>query len=123
MAEKPYVLQITGRDSREVALIKWGGLALNDTGQPYLQPRLNDRSIHVKGTFGTGGTCVIEGSLEGSVTVPPTTYAPLNDPQGNLLSIDSEKIESVLENVTAIRPRVSAGDGTTLLDVYLLMSM
>jgi len=57
------------------------------------------------------------------VTVPPTTYATLNDPQGNPLSIGSEKIGSVLENVTAIRPRVSAGDGTTLLDVYLLMSM
>ena len=123
MAEKSYVLQITGRDSREVALIKWEGLALNDTGQPCVQPRLNDCSIHVKGTFGAGGKCVIEGSLEGSVTVPPTTYATLNDPQGNPLSIGSEKIGSVLENVTAIRPRVSAGDGTTLLDIYLLMSM
>jgi hypothetical protein len=54
--------------------------------------------------------------------VVPESYCQLNDPQGNPLSFSLEKIEQVLENATNIRPRVSAGDETTSLDVYLLMS-
>lgn len=118
MAEKPYVFVLTGRESEGVSLIKWEGLAVNDTGKPFIFPRHTDRSVHVKGTFGAGGVCVIEGSLEKE----PTSYATLNDPQGNPLSISLEKIEAVLENATNFRPRVSAGDGTTLLDVYMLIS-
>lgn len=118
MAEKPYTILVTGRENEGVALLKWAALAQGDTGAPFKFPRHTDRSVHVKGTFGVGGTCVIEGDLE----VAPASYATLNDPQGNPLSFSAEKIESILENATNIRPRVSAGDGTTALDVYLLMS-
>lgn len=118
MAEKPYAFVLTGRESEGVSLVKWTGLQNTDTGKPFPFPRHTDRSVQVKGTFGAGGVCLIEGDLEH----PPTSYATLNDPQGNPLSFSAEKIESVLENATNIRPRVSAGDGTTALDVYMLIS-
>jgi len=118
VAEKPYAILNTGREFEGVGLIKWEGLAVNDTGAPFRFPRHTDRSVEAKGVFGVGGACVIEGSLE----VTPTSYAQLNDADNNPLSLSVDKIEYVRENATNIRPRVSAGDGTTLLDVYLLMS-
>lgn len=108
----------TGRENDGAWLYKWPALANGDVGSPLIFPSHSDRSVHVKGTFGAGGTCLIEGTLE----ITPATWSTLNDPQGNLLSFTTEKIEAVLENVTCIRPRVSAGDGTTALDVYILVS-
>ncbi len=109
-----YTMKDTGRGA---TLVSWEGLKQGDTGAPFSLPHQNDRSVHVKGTFGVGGTCIIEGSNE----LVPATYATLNDPQGNILSITAEKIEVVLENVLGVRPRISAGDGTTVVDVYLLL--
>lgn len=115
MAIVDYQLVATGFQGG--SLVKWPALANGDTGRPFQQPAHNDRSVHVKGTFGAGGTCIIEGSNE----LVPATYATLNDPQGNVLSFTAEKIEAILENVLGIRPRISAGDGTTAVDVYLLL--
>jgi hypothetical protein len=117
MAEKPYTMVPTGQEVEGVTLVKWAGMQNTDTGAPFMFVHQNDRTVHVFGTFGTGGTVLIEGSLE----VAPTVYATLNDPQGNALSFAAARIESVLENVTNIRPRVSVGDANTLLDVYLLL--
>lgn len=117
MAEIQFEIIKTGYDSNGVKLIKWPGLAQGDTGAPYKRPHQNDRSVHVKGTFGAAGAVVIEGSNE----LSPASYATLNDPQGNILSISAEKIEAVLENVLNIRPRISGGDVTTSIDVYMLL--
>jgi hypothetical protein len=118
MAEIAYIIERTGKEGDGVCLIKWAGLANGDVGKPFMFPRHTDRSVHIKGTFGTGGEAVIEGSLE----VEPASFCALSDPQGNPLTFSLEKIEQVLENATNIRPRVSGGDETTSLDVYLLMS-
>jgi len=75
MAEIAYSIVQTGRDYEGVALVKWAALGNGDTGAPFKFPRHTDRSVHVKGTFGAGGTCLIEASLE----VAPATYATLND--------------------------------------------
>jgi hypothetical protein len=79
-------------------------------------PAANDRSVQVTGTFGSGGTLLIEGSNDGGVT-----WGTLNDPQGSALSFTSSKIEAIQELTAMIRPRVSAGDGTTALAVYVLV--
>ena len=114
MAEVDYQLS---HPFPNAALVKWPALANGDTGRPYQHPGHNDRSVDVKGTYGAGGTCIIEGSNE----MEPTSYGTLNDPQGNPLSFTVERVEAILENVVSIRPRVSAGDGTTAIDVYLLL--
>lgn len=95
--------------------VAWKNVALNDTGLPFVLSQYADRSVQVTGTFGAGGSVVIEGSNTG------VEYSSLTDPQGNNISLTSSKIEAVSEIVVALRPRVSAGDGTTLLNITMLV--
>ena len=101
-----------------VKLFKWVELGNGDTGEIISLPKHSDRSIQVLGTFGAGGTCTIQGTnMDAS-----ETWATLNDPQGSALTVTTAKIETILENTYKIRPNITAGDGTTLLDVYLLLT-
>lgn len=93
---------------------KWTGLLNGDDGSPLLIDRRTDRSVQVSGTFGAGGTLVIEGSNDG------TNYYTLNDLQGTTLSFTSARLEGISEMPLYIRPRVTAGDGTTSLNVFLV---
>lgn len=93
----------------------WPGMANGDDGQPIELANFADRSVQVTGTFGVGGNVRIEGSLDG------TNYAPLTDPQGNALDINGAKIEAITELVRYVRPRVTAGDGTTSITVTMLL--
>ena len=86
-----------------------------DVGVAQEMPGSADRSVQVSGTFGTGGNLRIEGSNDG------ITYAVLTDPQGNALDFTTAKIETVMEIVRFIRPRITAGDGTTSLTCTMLM--
>lgn len=98
-------------------VIAWTGLtfATTDDGDPLEMPGSADRSVQVTGTLGAGGSVRIEGSNDG------VNYAALNDPQGNVLDIATLKIEQVLDLTRYIRPRVTAGDGTTSLTVTMLV--
>jgi hypothetical protein len=96
-------------------VISWSGLLNGDDGDPIEMPSSSDRSIQVLGTFGVGGTILWEGSNDG------TNYVTLADPQGNALSKTAAAIEQVLEITRYMRPRVSAGDGTTDLTAHLLV--
>lgn len=100
---------------RSSYMTEWSGLTNGDDGEPSNLFGAADRSVQVTGTFGVGGSLRIEGSNDG------TNYAVLTDPQGNDLDIIEAKIEAVTENVRYIRPRVTAGDGTTSLAVHILM--
>lgn len=97
-------------------VVAWTPLANGDSGTPFENPGSSDRSVQIQGTFGAGGTVLIEGSNDG------TNYYTLTDPQGNALSVTSAKIEGISELTRYIRPRVSAGDGTTSISIYLLAS-
>jgi len=89
----------------------------NDRGAPIPERFMDyaDRSVQVFGTFGAGGNLRIEGSNDDG-----TTYAVLSDPQGNALNISAAKVESITEVTLMTRPFVSAGDGTTDLDVVIV---
>lgn len=73
-----------------------------------------DRTMQVTGTLGVGGNLRIEGSLDG------TNYAALNDPFGTALNVTAAGIKGVTENTLLTRPNVTAGDGTTDLDVTII---
>ena len=103
----------TFKDSAHV--ITWTGLLNGDDGSPIEMPGSSDRSIQFTGTFGVGGTIVLEGSNDG------TNYVSLTDPQGNAISKTAAGIEAVMELTRYIRPRVTAGDGTTSLVATLLV--
>lgn len=92
----------------------WAAMANGDDGTPFENPGAPDRSVQVQGTFGVGGTVVLEGSNDG------TNYHTLRDPLGNNLSFTAAGLKAVMEAVRYVRPRVTAGDGTTSITVTLL---
>ena len=97
------------------SLISWTGLLNGDDGAPIQYGAFADRSVQFVGTFGAGGTIVLEGSNDG------TNYVTLTDPQGNNISKNAASIEMVAEATRFIRPRVTAGDGTTNLQCHLFV--
>lgn len=103
-------------ENTSVGIGGWSWLAIpnGNDGTPLLIDRRTDRSVQVSGTFGAGGTLVIEGSNDG------TNYYTLNDLQGSALSFTSARLEGISEVPLYVRPRVTAGDGTTAINVYLV---
>jgi hypothetical protein len=85
------------------------GLLNGDQSSANLQPNSGDRSVQVTGTFGAGGTVIVEGSLDG------TNWFQLKDAGGTLISFTAAGLKAVLEYTTYIRFNVTAGDGTTNL--------
>lgn len=113
----PAITNLSTFGNTGVHIYSWTPMTFSgsDVGLPIEMPGSADRSVQVTGTLGTGGSVRIEGSMDG------VTYAVLTDPQGNALDINSLKIETIMEVVRYIRPRVTAGDGTTSLTVQILM--
>jgi hypothetical protein len=111
----PVVQRINESNDR----VTWTGLtqATLDDGAPVRGTDYADRTVQVFGTFGAGGSVLIEGTLEEI----PVNWAPLTDPQGNNLAVTTSKLEAVVEYSGYIRPRVTAGDGATSLTVLLLL--
>lgn len=94
-----------------VLLAQWTGLtqASLDDGYPLELLEYSDYVVEFTGTFGVGGTIVLEGSNVG------TTYYTLNDVQASAISKTAAALEQVAEAPRYVRPRVTAGDGTTNL--------
>lgn len=95
-------------------LVTWPALANGDDGSPIPFSQYTDKSVQVIGPFGAGGNLRFEGSNNG------TDWAVLTDPQGNALDFTQAKIEMVTEATYLVRPRVTAGDGSTSITVILL---
>lgn len=98
---------------RNAVLITWATLANGDDGTPYEGADFADRTVQITGTFGAGGSITFEGSNDG------TNYVALTDPQGNAVTKTAAAIETLEETPRYVRPRVTAGDGTTALVVTL----
>lgn len=73
-----------------------------------------DRNVSVFGTFGAGGTVLIQGANDAALT-----YHTLNDQSDNALSITTAKNEQIEQVPEHTRPNVSAGDGATALTVVI----
>lgn len=94
----------------------WSGLLNTDSGTPFMPGVYGDMTVQAFGTFGAGGTVILEGSLDGG-----TTWSPLTDPGMTAISFTAAGIETVMQYCELIRPRVTAGDGTTNLTVIVVM--
>ena len=98
--------------------VTWTGLSTTDNvGTAVRAPDHTVKDVQVFGTFGAAGNVNIEGSLDAE-----TTWATLNDVQGNALAFTAAKIERVQETAASVRPSVSAGDGTTSLTVVMILT-
>lgn len=94
--------------------ITWTGLDSDDSGSPIQVVDYPDMTVVINGTFGAGGSCTLQGSMDNS------NWYALTDPQGNAITKTSAGIELVTEAPHYIRPLVTAGDGTTSINVTLL---
>lgn len=110
MATKPVVPTIQGEKS---TTFKWAGLLNGDDGDPVAWNAYADRSVQFSGAFGVGGTVILEGSND------KTNWFQLNDASLTLISATAAKLKQVLETTLWVRPRVTAGDGSTAIDVVI----
>ena len=103
--------------SGKVHRFTWTSLLNGDDGEAISIPGAADMTVQVFGAFGTGGIIILEGSCEES---PPSNYFQMRDQGDNLISFVEDNGESVGPIAAFIRPRVTAGDGSTDLTMILL---
>ena len=93
----------------------WMTMLQGDDGLPIGNAQFTDRSVQAVGTWG-GATLTVEGSNDGG-----TTWATLQDAEGAALSISSNDFKQIMEVSELIRPNLTGGDGTTDIDVHIVM--
>lgn len=117
-------VDVINTGSGEIIQKTWT-LANGDTGVPIAVPNNYDSTIHIYGTFGTGGSGTMFGSNNfadfNANAAGSGTWVALTDPQGNAITKTSRAIESVLEQALYMAPGVTAGDGTTSIVFNLIM--
>lgn len=109
----PTVTRVMGDNDADGYKAVWTPMLVNDVGAGVALSGYADKSVQVTGTFGSGGTVVVEGNNDG------TNFAGLTDPQGTAISMTTAGIKAITEAVINARPKVSAGDGTTSLTVTM----
>lgn len=92
----------------------WSGLLNGDNGNPIRIPRFADKTWQAVGTFGTGGAVQIQGSMDN------TNFFQLHDHGNTLVSLTSALPGVVTaEDPDYVMPKVTGGDVTTNLTIYL----
>lgn len=92
----------------------WTPLTTTNTdGAPisYASNGMGGVTFQVNGTFGVGGTLLVQGSNDG------TNWYTLTDQANNPVSFSAAGLKTVRDQPLYIRPFVNAGDGTTSLTV------
>ncbi len=97
----------------EAIVHSWTPLTESDTATAVGLIGSGDRTVQVTGTF-NGGTVIVEGTLDG------TNWFQLKDPSSTSISFTAAGLKAILEGVTKVRPRVSAGTGVSV--TVLLMT-
>ena len=88
----------------------WTGLLNGDDGESASVPLAADMTFQViQVAVGSGDTIILEGSCEETAG----TYFQMRDMGDNVISFTGSDGEGVAPIAAFIRPRVTAGDGTT----------
>jgi hypothetical protein len=87
----------------------WSALANGDTGAPVDLYDAAAICFSVSGTFGSGGSITLQGSLDG------TNFYALTDRQGVAITLTAAGLKQAQELPRYVRPNCTAGDGTTAL--------
>ena len=105
-------------DDEHTIVYKWETITTNDRDGAWIEvPDHVDRSVQVVGTFSAGTPSV---QLEGCNETAETA-APLSDPQGVVIGFTAAGIKQISEVTRKIRPVLTGGDGSTDLDVFVLV--
>jgi hypothetical protein len=94
-------------------VVKWAGLSYSDVGSSLPSLQYSGSSVQVTGTFGEGGSVVLEGSNDGE------TFFPIADNTGSVLHFNKSGLKGVGDVVAYVRPKVLGGDSTTSITVTL----
>ena len=100
----------------DVKVYEWTPGTENDTYDSVEVPQRADKTIQVSGDFG-GGNVGVEGCLSQDADI----WSVLHDPQGNDIALTAAGVETILENVVAIRPKVPTGAAVSVT-IRILMS-
>ena len=107
-------VELVKRGAGIVAILEqWLAIPNGDTGSVIERPDFIAGTITIEGTFSTGGSCTLEGSNNG------TDYYTLKDPQDADITLLAGGIKNIRELPRYMRPTVTAGDGSTLIDVSI----
>ncbi len=111
MTERAYTItRATGSD--QVVHVTWAAMANGDVGSPFKLNAFSERCVQAIGTFGSGGNVQFQGSNE----LVPTNWFALSDASSTTIALQAATTgKQVLEGPLWIRPKVTAGDGTTAL--------
>lgn len=101
-------------DEIGVLNVGWVGLLNGDTGLPVtMTSKFWKMTVQAVGTFGAGGSIALEGSNDG------TNYSALKDVANATVAMTDTSIIRVEGVPRFVRPKVTAGDGTTNITVNL----
>jgi hypothetical protein len=112
MAVRP--INFSGPTNESVIEASWDTMLNGDTGAGVKIAKYPDKTVQVVGTFGVGGTVAVQGSNDG------TTWGDCHDPQGTAIAIQDNEPVVIAESPLYLRPNVTAGDGSTDVDVYIV---
>ena len=99
-------------------LYKWEQITENDTCKPVLPgTSFRDKTFQVTGTFG-GGAIALRGTLD-STQSTVSSFAALNDYQGDPIAPTAAAILAVSENCLKIAPGTPSGTSVDI-DAWLL---
>lgn len=95
----------------------------NDRGAPVKASKWRDGSVHVDGAEGTGGHVKMQGSNKAApVLTTDDDWFFIKDTEGNVIDITAVTVPEA-DNIGTrslwIRPRVTAGNGSTSYNVHL----
>ena len=99
--------------NNEVITATWAALTFagSDVGAPLRLACYGDKTFQVFGTLGVGGSVVIEGSND------TFNWAPLSNRQGTAMAFTAGGFNTSQDKPVYVRPRITAGDGTTSLTI------
>lgn len=94
--------------------IVWAGILNGDSGLPVsIQQGFWKLSIQAAGTFGAAGSVALEGSNDG------VNYSAIKDVNNTTVAMTDTSMWRVEVVSKFLRPRATAGDGTTALVISL----
>ena len=120
MSILPYVQQFVG--TAGVVKVSWLALKNGDTGAPFTGVAGSRVTVQVTGTYGAGGTALIEGSNNGLADVSPTWFTLSAEPTGVPINTGGDIFAKILENPHMVRPNITAGDAATTIDVRMTIA-
>jgi len=96
----------------------WTAMAANgDVGEAIEHVSCRDRCVTFTGTWGSGGTAVLQGSND------ETNWFTLKDLAGTAISKTADGLSQVGDMPRYIRPMLTAGTGSIDIDVILVERM